>query len=383
MIIATRSGKRLVLVLAVCVVCCHCLVPGAEEPAETAPPGATSKWFVEVGPFWRAGGDVNIRIKSLPALPYSRPSVAATGRVGPADRLADREYEDGYVRMDYGTGVWDIDTWYWGYESSTQVVGDQLVFHGGTYTAGGQSLPPRDSFSFDLDDEVGGEARIGRSVFDCKGARGRVVLGLGFTQFSGSGGFEDLGYVWSSQGGRITDYYDLLTDVSEVPPAPYSGTKEGPGYILPNIPARREVSAGGGGGSPLTQIFHNVHQDIDVDLWVLSLGLDVRGNRNRVSYIVGAGFSGNFVSADSDFRWAAVGDGVTLDSARYSEDDCDFQLGVYGEAGILFVLSNRFSLSLRARYDHLFDDAEVRFSNAQADIDLNGVSAQAGLGILF
>ncbi len=380
-----RLGIVLVAVL------CVCLVLNAEEPevAASAPPTA-SKWFVEVGPFWRAGGDVDVRINSLPAIPYSRPTVAARSSVGPPDRVADREYDDGYVRMDYGTGVWDNNTWYWGYDNSSQVADSQLVFHGSTYTAFGQSVSPRDSFSFDLDDEIGGEARIGRSVFDCKCGTGSLVLGLGYTTFGGSTSFQDLGYVWSEQGGRITDTYNLLTDPCELPPAPYAGTKEGPGYIIPNIPAQRQISGGaGGGGSPLTEIYHCVRQDMDVDLWVLSLGLDVRGKRRVpgekrcISYVVGAGLTGNFVNADSDFQWSAIENGVALDSVRVSGDDSDFVVGLYGEAGILFALSDRLSLTLRARYDHVFEDAEVGFSNTKADIDLSGVSGVAGFGVLF
>ena len=377
-----------VLTGAILLVALVCPRMNAEEPAAVAaPPPQVGKWFVEVGPFWRTGGDVDFRVKSLPSIPFTRPSAVPTGKVGPADRVADREYNDGYVRTDYGTGVWDYDTWYWGYRNPGQVVGNQLLFHASTLVAGGQTLPPRDAFSLDLDDEFGWEARVGRNIFDCKCVTGSVLLGVGFTSFGGNGGFDDLGYVWSSQGGLITDYYNLFTDPSLLPPAPYSGTKDGPGYVIPNMPARREISGGAGSGTPLTQIFHSVRQDIDVDLWVVSLGLDVRGKaraageKRCLSYIVGAGLTGNFVSADSDLRWAAVQNGVAIDSASFSGDDCTAEFGMYGEAGVVLQLGERVSVSLRGRYDHVFDDAEVSFPNTNAEIDLSGVSAIAGIGI--
>jgi hypothetical protein len=363
-----------------------CLLSNAEEPGQGAPPAAR-KWFVELGPFWRDGGDVNLQVRSLPAIPYTRPSAVPTGKVGPADRVADRQYNDGYVRMDYGTGVWDKDTWYWGYQNQNQVVGDHLMFHGSTFAAGGQTISPRDAFSVGLDDEFGWEARVGRSLFDCKCFTGSLLLGLGFTSFGGSGGFDDLGYLWSSQGGLITDTYDLLTDPDQLPAAPYSGTKEGPGYMIPNIPSKREISGGSGSGVPLTQIFHSVRQDLDVDLWVVSLGLDLRGKgraasgKPSVSYLVGAGLTGNFVSAKSNLHWAAKQNGTTLDSASFSGDDCTAEFGVYGEAGVLLRLSERISVSVRGRYDHVFDDAEVSFPNGNAEIDLSGASAVAGIGI--
>lgn len=385
---AISFSRHFVAGMVAAAVLCVCLVLNAEEPgAAAAAPPAAKKWFVEIGPFWRTGPEVDFQIKSLPAIPYTRPSAVPTSKVGPADRIADREYLDGYVRTDYGTGAWDNDTWYWGYESASQLVDSQLLFHGSTFTASGQSLEPRDAFSLDLDDEFGGEARIGRNIFDCKCARGSAVLGVGFTSFDGSTGFSDLGYVWSSQGGTITDYYDLYTHPSELPAAPYSGTKEGPGYVIPNIPARREISSGAGSGHTLTEIYHSVQQDIDVDLWVVSLGLDVRGKRwvagkkPYISYIVGAGLTGNFVRADSNLHWAAVQNGVALDSASFPGDDSTFEVGVYGEAGVLIQLSDRVSVSVRGRYDHLFDDAEVSFPNGNAEIDLSGASAVVSIGI--
>ncbi|MDP2895450.1 MAG: hypothetical protein Q8Q12_02680 [bacterium] len=359
----------------------------AAELAPAAP--AENKWFVEFGPFWRTGGDVDFRIKSFPALAYTPPSVAASSRVGPADAVADRTYDDGYVKCDYGTGIWDNNTWYWGYKSDSQAVGNQLVFHGSTYSARGESLQPRDRFALDLDDEVGGQAKIGRTVFTTDRTQGAIVLGLGFSSFAGSTGFEDLGYVWSAKRGTITDIYNLLTDPNMLPPAPYSGTKEGPGYVIPNIPARREIRGEAGSSPPLTQIVHSVRQEIDVDLWAVSLGFDVRGKgrvageKRFISYVAGAGITGNFTSADSDFRWAAMQDGVAIDSASFSGDDRTFELGAYGEAGILLRFSERVSVSLRGRYDHVLDDAEVDFANTSAEIDLSGFSVLANLGVSF
>ncbi len=208
-----------------------------------------------------------------------------------------------------------------------------------------------------------------------------LVLGLGFTSFSGSAAFEEPGYIWGPQLARVADTYNLLTDPRQVPAAPYSGTKAGPGYIIPNIPAQRHVGAAR--SSSLTEICHSVYQDIDVDLWLLSLGLDIRGKSRKVSYIVGAGLSGNFVSADSVFRWAAIENGVVLDSASYSDNDNTFEMGAYAEAGVFFRLCGSVSLGLRARYDRMFGDAKVGFSNTNAEINLSGLSALANLGISF
>jgi len=373
------------MVVAVAVIAIQLLSPAwsSQEPtAVQRAPRNENKWFVEFGPLWKAGGDVDVRIKSLPDLSrYHRPVLPRNDAIGPINAVADRTYHDGYVKQDYGTGVWDNNTWYWGYDSADQIVSDQLLFHSSTRSVDGESFRPRDSFSLDLDDEIGGEARIGRNLFTCDSATGCLVLGLGFTSFNGSTAFEDLGYVRIAREQRITDTYNLLTGPGDIPPAPYSGTKEGPGYLIPNIPAQRQVS--GERSTPLAEIHHRVHQDIDVDLWGVSLGLDIRGKGHKVAYIVGAGLSGNFVSADSDVRWTASENGVALDSARFSQDDSTFELGAYGEAGLLFHLSGRISLALRARYDHLFDDAEVSFSNTNASIDLSGFSALATLGIAF
>lgn len=90
--------------------------------------------------------------------------------------------------------------------------------------------------------------------------------------------------------------------------------------------------------------------------------------------------TGNFLCADSAFSWAATEKGVALDSMQVSDDDSTFELGAYGEAGLCFGLSKRMTLILRARYDYLFDDAEMDFSNTSAEIYLSGVSASVGVG---
>jgi hypothetical protein len=389
--VARGFAAHLGWVVVLIVVQSLCLVSHSEEPAEiVSQPPPASKWFVEVGPFWRTGGDVDVQVKSYPGISVARPSVRANSSVGPADRIADRKYDDGYVRMDFGTGDWvpnggypgDVNTWYWGYNNQEQVVGNQIVFHGSTFTAGGQELKPRDAFSFDLDDDFGGDARIGRNVFNWGNAVGSAILGFGYTSFCGETAFKDLGYVWSSQGGRITDTYNLLTDPGSVPPAPYAGSMGGPGYVIPNIPAKRGFSSGSN-GPPLTEIYHNVQQELDVDLSVVSLGLDVRGREGKITYVVGAGLSGNFVCADSNFLWTATENGAVIDSARYSGDDSTFELGVYGEAGVVFDLSRNLLLSFRGRYDYVFDDAEVSFPNTNAEIDLSGFSALIDFGVCF
>jgi hypothetical protein len=378
---ARGFGREVLIAAAVVAIHCVCVVASSEGP-EAVAPAAKQNWFVEVGPLWRAGGEMEFRIKSLPDISGYRPAVPPSmSRVGPMNAVADRSYDDGYVRRDYGTGVWDNNTWYWGYKSGEQIADGQLLFHSRTSSIVGDSFSPRDSYSLDLDDGMGAEARIGGRVFGSNRVRGSLVVGVGFSSFDGSTGFEDLGYVRSYRAGRITDTYNLFTDPGAVPPAPYSGTKEGPGYIIPNIPVQRQISSGR--GSPATEIYHNVRQDVDVDLWVASFGLDVRGGCRTVSYVAGAGFSANFVGADSAFRLAATENGVVLDSACYSEDANAFEWGMYGEVGVVFHLSRRVSLGLRGRYDYMLDDAELSFSKTNAKIDLSGFSALANLGISF
>jgi len=204
---ARGFGRQVLVATVVVAIQCVCVVASSEEPATVVPAPATKQnWFVEVGPLWRGGGEMEFRIKSLPDVSGYRPAVPPSmSRVGPMNAVADRSYDDGYVKRDYGTGVWDNNTWYWGYESGGQIADSQLLFHGGTSSIVGESFEPRDSYSLDPRDGIGAEARIGGKVFGSNRVRGSLVLGVGFLSFDGSTGFEDLGYVRSYQAGRITD----------------------------------------------------------------------------------------------------------------------------------------------------------------------------------
>ncbi len=110
----TGFARQLAIATAVVAIQSLCPVSSSQEPAAPAPePPAEKKWFVEFGPLWRAGGDVDVRVKSLPDLSRYRPPVPPSNKaIGPANAVADRTYQDGYVKRDYGTGVWDNNTWY-------------------------------------------------------------------------------------------------------------------------------------------------------------------------------------------------------------------------------------------------------------------------------
>src|SRR5688572_29764695 len=102
----------------------------AGEPTQTISTGDW-EWTLSAGPSARNIGTLKINAASrsaafgLPSLVGSEAMV--TPPVGDPDSPADRFYEDGYVRQDAGTAL-DGSTWYWGYESASQVQGDNLVY---------------------------------------------------------------------------------------------------------------------------------------------------------------------------------------------------------------------------------------------------------------
>lgn len=222
---------------------------GAGELA--VPTGPAAAAVVPGGPRWRVGLGVQWRAMdrlSLQASPHANLGVVGNLVDAPRERLpangpegatGDRRYVDGFVYADEGT-VRDGTTWWWGYQSASQVQGDTLSFTAeGDYTtatssgreaAWDQGGSSEDGFGPVLEVEADwagpGDWRLGMAF-----SFSYLGLGSGERDALFSGRQQSLGYSILE-----TDRYALQGVV--VPSAPYEGSRDGPGPVIDNLPAR-------------------------------------------------------------------------------------------------------------------------------------------------
>ncbi len=165
-------------------------------------------------------------------------------------------YDDGYVLAgSSGTGAGL--TWNWGYDRTAQASGNQLALHR-------LDNSPRPG-SFDLNGGnplFGGELVLGFEAFRFdwgkKEARFGVEIGYGYLPYSSSGNARQ-----TSSATYTTRVHDTSGVI--VPDAPYAGTFNGPGALIPLAPISSSVETGSGTGS--------VDASFDVNFHALRFGM--------------------------------------------------------------------------------------------------------------
>ena len=324
-------------------------LPAAAGDAKLAlpsPPASSGDWefSLSAGPAYRHLGDVRISSgyrSAGPALPslvggnsLVTPPIGETGVIG------DRTYNDGFIGQDAGTPS-DGLTRNWGYDDSSQIQSNQLVFGATGFQsvfsetrsapAGG---PSRTS---DLDGVVPYLQFDGRSPHRLGPFCVGFTAGMDFLKTDSSLVFSNFTQTQTRQDFRF-DYVDRYDLGGVIPPlAPYQGSADGPGPLISNLPAARDQSSVATGTE--TGIYSNrVSSSFDLNALSLSVGPTLSLESGRFGFALSAGFSLNVYDweARQDETLTATTAGGTSNIAAWSDRDngVKFRPGLYiqGEA---------------------------------------------------
>jgi hypothetical protein len=379
------------LALTVCALLCGTALLGrSQEPPDEGKGG----WRISIGPIWR-------RIESSRFWPgdhsdeYGIGNQARRGHsggradIGPADAVADREYDDGFVRMDPGTAR-DLDTWYWGYENAAQHEGDQMVFTAsdGISTRFRRTVSSTPGTSIDIDDTgVGLMIAAYREFLVLQQVSLGLYLDLMGIRFSldGSTSTYSENQVWSHTAVSYEDRYDLLG--VQPPGAPYEGNYGyPPGPLLPNIPAQRLKHTESRGGGSLNA-YNTVLHDIDVELLTLSMGLRAETELGPVVLSGAAGPTLNLIAIDAEHSESLYvsrngGEDQLGGQWHNGADETVLRAGAFVQAALGVVLTSDIVVDVFGRYDWVAD-VEGTVGPSQYDISLEGFSAGAQLAWRF
>ncbi len=255
--------------------------------------------------------------------------------------LPSGEYHDGFVRPDL-SGSADGKTWYWGYQSDSQVAGDDLQMH--------QVIgSPSDGQSATSDNglQAGFEVVYAREL-------GRFNLGKRRVPWGVEVGISSLNSKLETQdqfAGTVSVVTDSFHLNGVVPPlAPYSGTYNGPGPLLDTSPYASNPATASASS--------DVHSTVDSLLVGLKLGpfLEIPITP-KINFNFSAGLAG--LGAFTDFKFqetALVPSYPDLALSRSGEISKDsFVLGAYAEATFSYALSDFLSLYAGGQYQYLGD----------------------------
>jgi hypothetical protein len=267
---------------------------------------------------YRMGMNITVDFKKLGGFP-------ALSDPGPATGSAfNRSYDNGsYNRVD-SSGNRGGTTWYWGYESASQLQGNSLTMESSSSEANAVSK------NRENDPQHGLELSYSRQLYRHKDLRIGLESAFGYTLVDVADTHTVFGTV-----NRITDAFVIPGGVSVVPSAPYHGTFSGPGALMSSAPERNT-----------TVISHDSvitgERKIDSDVFTLRLGpcLQVPVYKD-LSFLLGGGLT--LLAANTEFSYhetVTLSDTGQVSGPRSSSgSQTDFLVGGYVSGTISYAIT--------------------------------------------
>ncbi len=281
----------------------------------------------------RFGLGISARFKGIGgSLQPSAP--AANGR-----RTPDRDhynYDDGYVLTDVSGNVGN-QTWYWGYDNSSQVSGNNILFN--RTTAPGL---PADRTARS-EPYIGAELTYNRQLgikenwhnlrYGLEGAANCLPISLKLnSRFSGNLT-------------RVTDAYPY-TPGTTPPSAPSQGSFNGPGFVIGSAPVSSTTTF-----LPATVLEHD---SFEANLWGFRLGPSLEFPfTDRLSVHLSGGLAVGLLDSSASWRQTITLTGEGPVTSAGHPDSLDVLWGAYVGLDAAWQLSNRWSIEGGVQFQDL------------------------------
>jgi hypothetical protein len=336
----------------------------AQESATNLPPGL--KLEAEQKPLknrfglsYRPGFNINATFKHLGAFP-------AQTNPGPPTGVANRFYDDGYVRPDSGSspGL----TWFWGYDNNSQVPGnDTIQFHSssspGTGVSEDNSGSPQHGLELNYDRYFG---KVGkRASWGLEGAFNYNNITI-----------DDSSPVVSSVQ-QLTDTYALNGVVP--PEAPYSGTFAGPGPLISDMPNRSFATIPGGA-------YVTGKRNFDANMFGVRLGPYIEiplDKKERFNVSFSGGLAMAVVNGEFNYRESTTIQGAGTVQSSGSGTDTQFLVGGYFGTTFSYSFTQSWSVFAGASYQYLPTYSQ-KVDGREVELDFSkSVFVNVGFGFSF
>jgi len=331
------------------------------DPKATLPDRGGWEFSLSAGPSYRRLGTLKINsgYRSTPGIvpSFVGGDSLTTPPVGDPDQVAERFYNDGYVRADAGTAI-DGSTWFWGYQEAAQVQGDQLVF-----TATGQQSVFNDGFTAPRAGPSSRDSLRGvaphlqfdaRSPYEVGGFRLGFSAGFDLLEVDQSLRFSNLKGSQQREDFRL-DYEDRYDLDGVIPPlAPYNGTFDGPGPLIGNLPTSRSITPVLIGTTNAT-IANQVRGEIEILATSFTVGPTLSRRWGDFDLSLQGGLILNFLhwEASQYETLAATTATGSTEIARWADGDSGtkFRPGLYAQCDALYHIDEEFSIGAYLRLE--------------------------------
>jgi hypothetical protein len=289
-------------------------------------------------------------------------SVFPQTAIGPERGGVDHFYDDGFNRVD-ASGNAGGQTWFWGYQNPSQIVGDDILMSSTTTS-------PTSIRGLSDAPHWGAELSYARELGWNSAYWWGVEIGLSWVNLD----FSESRSI-TTHAERTVDAYSLGGIVP--PTAPYEGTFSGPGPTISDHPQRSIQTLN---NAAITDGSY----DLDAYLYTLRLGLIYETPfTDWFTLQFGGGVLGAFVQSEFSFRESTSIQGLGSFHQSGSDRDRDFLGGAYGRAGLGIHFSPKFMASLGVQYNYLGTFSQ-QVERRKATIDLkSALFVSLGLGVSF
>jgi hypothetical protein len=345
----------------------------------------------------------------MPPPPSFRSSKSPRAPEFPSDDIsqyADRDFDDGFVYMDPSTVNFGGDTWYWGFDHASQAdaSADTLTFHrtlsaesrGWGRTVTSQSLGAAEKRAESDVDAAGVGVKVEYRVGESKRIRWRV--GAGMSALGGLCANET--FAWEQ---RVRDVrtqttaayaqtatyrYDLM-GVNPFTPegAPYRGTYDGPGTLLPNRPQSVDYAATATGGrTRTTSVSETVNYaetriDVEGQMYEFWLGPTLDWTvTEKIALSLSPRITATLVDLDVDQTrslWSSGSEERSTSAENGGETA--WQAGAAVQAGITLALTANWLVEVEGGYEWVEGDTTVRMGPNTVKLKASGYTAAAYL----
>jgi hypothetical protein len=276
-----------------------------------------------------------------------------------------RVYDDGFNSVD-STGNADGTTARWGYQSRSQIQGDQLVLS----AASGQTRARAEDVGNFVEPSFQLEYR--GSMGPLGAADWGIILGIGYQTVNGEARES---FTTSAQ--IIEDRYALYNAPGDLPEPPYSGSADSEGPRIGSTPNRSVRVAQDG-------MRVDGRWELDTDLFPVVGGVYLEAQlAGRLNGVVSAGFLAVLVDGDMSYRETRMVTGMEPVTASGRKDTQDALFGGFVQLGLDWALWENASLVASARWQPTQKFSE-NIDGRKAEIDFTRAFAvHAGVSFRF
>ena len=307
----------------------------------------------------RFGFDIKSKFKGIS--PMSAPNNLRSTPSQPGRPNGDPyNYDDGYVLTDI-SGNAGGQTWYWGYDSGSQISGDTILLS----RSGAVGKYP--SRSMKEDPSIGAELVFSRQFCAHENVRFGFEAAANYMNLS-----LDDNHPFAANLTRTTDAYPFTTGTTppDANPDPYQGSFAGPGFLLGDTPVSSSTTI-------ISGATLNDHRRLDSDIFGFRLGPYAEFPiTERLNLQVSGGLAGALLN--NDVAWSITG--TTL-SGKGS--DTDMLWGGYLAANLSWQFCEKWSAMAGVQYQNL-GKYEHSFGGRRVELDLHhSFFVTVGVGFSF